>query len=130
MAMKATLDALPDVFRTLDTATVSFLKVRSFPSKRNGTSHSITQSLIPQLAHIMALRSTSSIQPTNVTDTFELQKSAGRVLLVIIEVGACRMEGWKFTILDCVARCWVGLVDFGTGGIGGYFCVLPNTTQC
>jgi len=92
--MKATIDALPDVLRALDTATVSFLK-----------------SLIPQLAHILAIR--NPLQPPT-TDVIELQKSAGRLLLVIIDVGACRMEGWKFTILDCVARCWVGLVDTGS----------------
>lgn len=57
-------------------------------------------------------------QTKSTNDVLELQKSAGRVLLVIIEVGACRMEGWKFTILDCVARCWVGLVDSGPSGIG------------
>ncbi|KAJ3571675.1 hypothetical protein NP233_g3604 [Leucocoprinus birnbaumii] len=99
-AMKATIDALPDVLRALDTATVSFLK-----------------SLVPQLAHILAMRSNMPVQPENLNEIIELQKSAGRLMLVIIEVGACRMEGWKFTILDCVARCWVGLVDFSSGGM-------------
>ncbi|KAF9448472.1 hypothetical protein P691DRAFT_792581 [Macrolepiota fuliginosa MF-IS2] len=98
VAMKATLDALPDVLQALDTATVSFLK-----------------SLIPQLAHILAIRSTPQLQKKPLNDVLELQKSAGKLLLVIIDVGACRMEGWKFTILDCVARCWVGLVDSGSG---------------
>jgi len=54
----------------------------------------------------------------NISDITELQKSAGRVMLVIIDVVACRMEGWKFMILDGVARCWVGLVDFDSNGIG------------
>lgn len=57
------------------------------------------------------MRSTMPDQSENVNDIIELQKSAGRVMLVIIDVGACRMEGWKFTILDGVVRCWVGLVE-------------------
>ncbi|KAF5363567.1 hypothetical protein D9756_000959 [Leucocoprinus leucothites] len=100
VAMEATLDALPDVLRALGIGTVSFLK-----------------SLIPQLAHIMAMRATVPAQPENADDIIALQKSAGRVMLVIIEVGACRMEGWKFTILDCVARCWVGLFDSNSSGM-------------
>lgn len=59
----------------------------------------------------MAMRSTMPDQSENVNDIIELQKSAGRVMLVIIDVGACRMEGWKFTILDGVVRCWVELVE-------------------
>jgi hypothetical protein len=66
----------------------------------------------------MAMRSNLTEQPENVNEIIDLQKSAGSALLVIIEVGACRMEGWKFTILDCVARCWVGLVDFDSDGMG------------
>jgi len=50
-------------------------------------------------------------QSENVNDIIELQKSAGRVMLVIIDVGTCRMEGWKFTILDGVVRCWVELAE-------------------
>jgi len=76
------------------------------------------QSIIPQLAPIMAMRSTMQEQPENISDIIELQKSAGRVMLVIMDVAACRMEGWKFMILDGVARCWVGLVDFDSDGIG------------
>ena len=45
----------------------------------------------------------------------ELQKSAGRVMLVIMDVASCRMEGWKFMILDGMARRWV---DFDSDGIG------------
>lgn len=121
-AMKATIDALPDVLRALDTATVSFLKVGLplyaawYPRFR--THKGFLQSLVPQLAHILAMRSNMPVQPENLNEIIELQKSAGRLMLVIIEVGACRMEGWKFTILDCVARCWVGLVDFSSGGMG------------
>ncbi|EKM75759.1 hypothetical protein AGABI1DRAFT_131988 [Agaricus bisporus var. burnettii JB137-S8] len=98
--MKASLDALPDVFRALDTATISFLK-----------------SVIPQLAHIMLMQIQSSPQKQTTKDIIELQKSAGKALLVIIEVGSSRMEGWKFTILDCVAQCWVRGIDAGTGGM-------------
>lgn len=68
----------------------------------------------------MMMRSTGQPQTQATNDIVELQKSAGRVLLVVIEVGACRMEGWKFTILDCVARCWVSGVDFSTGGMGKF----------
>jgi len=57
-------------------------------------------------------------RPENIIDIIELQKSAGRVMLVIMDVAARRTEGWKFMILDGVARCWVGLVDFDSDGIG------------
>ena len=64
------------------------------------------------------MRSTMQEQPENISDIIELQKSAGRVMLVIMDVAACHMEGWKFMILDGVARCWVRLVDFDSDGIG------------
>jgi len=64
------------------------------------------------------MRSTMQERPENISDIIELQKSAGRVMLVIMDVAACRMEGWKFMILDGVARCWVGLVDFDSDGTG------------
>ena len=64
------------------------------------------------------MRSTMQEQPENISDVIELQKSAGRVMLVIMDVASCRMVGWKFMILDGVARCWVRLVDFDSDGIG------------
>jgi hypothetical protein len=68
---------------------------------------------------LMRSNTTQSLQQIQIAnDIIELQKSAGRALLVVIEVGATRMEGWKFTILDCVAQCWVSSVDVNTGGIG------------
>jgi len=120
VAMKATLDALPSVLRTLGIATTSFLKVCStiFQTACVVIGSQKNQLIIPQLAHIMAMRSTTQEQPENISDIIELQKSACRVMLVIIDVAACRMGGWKFTILDGVARCWVGLVDFDFDGIG------------
>jgi hypothetical protein len=57
-------------------------------------------------------------QTQNTNDVIELQKSAGRALLVVMEVGASRIEGWKFTILDCVAQCWVRSVEVNTGELG------------
>jgi len=63
----------------------------------------------------MAMRSAMQEQPENITDIIELQKSAGRVMLVIMDVASCRMVGWKFMILDGMARCWV---DFDSDGIG------------
>jgi len=39
----------------------------------------------------------------NISDIIELQKSAGRAMLVIMDIAACRMEGWQFMILDGVA---------------------------
>ena len=59
--------------------------------------------------------STMQEQSENITDMIELQKSAGRVMLVIMDVASCRMEGWKFMILDGMARRWV---DFDSDGIG------------
>ena len=55
VAMKATLDALPSVLRTLGIATVSFLKVRS-GILRTARALSNIQSIIPQLVHIMACK--------------------------------------------------------------------------
>lgn len=66
----------------------------------------------------MVMQIQSSPQTQITKDIIELQKSAGKALLVIIEVGSSRMEGWKFTILDCVAQCWVRGIDAGTGGMG------------
>jgi len=37
---------------------------------------------------------------------------------MIMDVAACRMERWKFMVLDGMAQCWVGLVDFDSDGIG------------
>jgi len=59
-----------------------------------------------------------STMQENISDIIELQKSAGRAMLVIMDIAACRMEGWQFMILDGVAWCWVGLVDFDSDGIG------------
>ena len=52
-------------------------------------------------------------------------------MLMIMDVAACRMEGWKFMILDGMARCWVGLVDFDSDGIGNHLDVSsPHEWIC
>lgn len=41
----------------------------------------------------------------------KLQLSALRILDVILDVCAARTTSWKETILDAVARCWIGIFD-------------------
>lgn len=41
----------------------------------------------------------------------ELQLSALRVLLTILDVCSPRVKSWKETMLDGVGRCWVDIMD-------------------
>ncbi|KAF6762465.1 hypothetical protein DFP72DRAFT_876009 [Ephemerocybe angulata] len=92
-AIRATLDALPELIQALDIGCTRFL-----------------QSLLPQLLHPLTLPSNQGPipgRPSLDLLQLQLQNSALRVLIPLMRVCAPRIHGWRLTILDALVRCWV-----------------------
>lgn len=62
------------------------------------------QALVPQLTHPL-------IPLPLVEPRVDLQLASVRALAVVIEECKPRIAGWRLTILDAVARCWVDWCD-------------------
>jgi len=95
--VQATLDVLPGVIEMLGIGCARYLKA-----------------LIPQLVH--------PLLPSFVSPSREMQLSSLRALHVLIDECSPRIARWKGTILDAVAKCWVGIIDSGADdpGTRGY----------
>jgi hypothetical protein len=92
-SVQATLDVIPGVIEMLGIGCARYLKA-----------------LIPQLTH--------PLLPSFVSPSRDMQFSSLRVLGVLIDECSPRMHRWKATILDAVAKCWVGIVDSGVDDPG------------
>jgi len=92
----ATLDVLPGVIKMLGTGCSRYLK-----------------GLIPQLIH--------PLLPSMVSPSRNMQLSSLRALGVLVDECAPRMPRWKGTVIDGVAKCWVGIVDTGIDDPGKYY---------
>ncbi|KAH9978272.1 hypothetical protein BGW80DRAFT_1202231 [Lactifluus volemus] len=86
-AVEASVEALPIVVRALGIGATRYLKA-----------------LIPQLTHPLH---PAPYRKSNIT----LQVSSLRALDVVMQECASRMENWKGTIVEGVAKCWVTLWD-------------------
>ncbi|KAJ7224242.1 hypothetical protein GGX14DRAFT_649117 [Mycena pura] len=86
-ALLASVDALPQVFQSLGIGCARYLKV-----------------LITQLVHPLA---PLKHEKTSVA----LQMSSLRALSAVIKACPERIPQWKGTIINGVARCWVGVID-------------------
>jgi len=86
--VQATLEVLPGVFEMLGIGCVRFLKA-----------------LVPQLNY--------PLLPSLVSPSRNMQLTSLRTLGVLMNACAPRMPRWKGTIIDAVAKCWVGIVDAG-----------------
>ncbi|KAJ7938279.1 hypothetical protein B0H13DRAFT_2572038 [Mycena leptocephala] len=86
-ALLASIDALPPVLEILGVGCARYMKV-----------------LVAQLVHPLAPR---EYENTSIA----LQISSLRALSALINACPERMPYWKGTILNGVARCWVGTVD-------------------
>ncbi|KIM83994.1 hypothetical protein PILCRDRAFT_68800, partial [Piloderma croceum F 1598] len=91
--VQATLDVLPGVIEMLGVGCARYLKA-----------------LIPQLIY--------PLLPSLVGPSREMQLSSLRALHVLIDECLPRMPRWKGTILDAVAKCWVGIIDSGVNDPG------------
>ncbi|KAJ7589055.1 hypothetical protein C8J56DRAFT_1048685 [Mycena floridula] len=90
----ASVESLSVVVRALGIGALRYLP---FPAKRTDK---LSQALIPQLTHPLYA---NEFQKTS----RELQAASLRALRVVLEECAPRIEMWKGTILDAIARCWV-----------------------
>ncbi|KAJ7645511.1 hypothetical protein DFH06DRAFT_1211567 [Mycena polygramma] len=89
-ALLASIDALPSILEIMGVGCARYLKV-----------------LVAQLVHPLA--------PLEYERTsLELQISSLRALSALINACPERIPHWKGTILNGVARCWVGIVDSAT----------------
>ncbi|KAJ7265856.1 hypothetical protein B0H12DRAFT_173170 [Mycena haematopus] len=86
-ALLASIDALPPILELLGVGCARYMKV-----------------LVAQLVHSLA---PSEYEKKSI----ELQISSLRVLCALINACPGRILYWKGTILNGVARCWVGVVD-------------------
>ncbi|KAF5337808.1 hypothetical protein D9611_015047 [Ephemerocybe angulata] len=101
-AIRATLDALPELIQALDIGCTRFL-----------------QSLLPQLLHPLTLPSNQGPipgRPSLDLLQLQLQNSALRALIPLMRVCAPRIHGWRLTILDALVRCWVTMVSDPSDG--------------
>ncbi|KAJ6512117.1 hypothetical protein C8R47DRAFT_1093598 [Mycena vitilis] len=89
-ALLASIDALPSILEIMGVGCARYLKV-----------------LVAQLVHPLA--------PLEYERTsLELQISSLRALSAVINACPERIPHWKGTILNGVARCWVGIMDSAT----------------
>jgi len=95
--VQATLDVLPGVIEMLGIGCARYLKV-----------------LIPQLIH--------PLLPSLVGPSKGMQLSSLRALHVLIDECSPRIPRWKGTILDAVAKCWVGIIESGADDPGMRSC--------
>ncbi|KAH6896481.1 hypothetical protein BKA70DRAFT_1438404 [Coprinopsis sp. MPI-PUGE-AT-0042] len=94
--LRATLDALPEVIKTLDLGCCRFLRT-----------------LVPQLVQPMIIASQSPpIAGLPMIDPVQLhlQLSSLKALLCLMEVCAPLLHSWRLTILDGLARSWVSMI--------------------
>lgn len=101
--VEASIDVLPILVRALGLGATRYLKVRS--STLTGRLSEVTrcQALIPQLVHPL------HAVPYKRTRVI-LQLSSLRALRTVIQQCSPRIESWKSTIIDGVAKCWVVLL--------------------
>jgi hypothetical protein len=112
-AVEASVGVLPILVRALGIGATRYLKVRS--NTLTGRLLEVTrcQALIPQLVHplhAIPYKRTQAI----------LQLSSLRALRTVIQHCSPRIENWKSTIIDGVAKCWVVLLR-GEQTDGGAF---------
>ena len=104
-AIEASIDVLPIVVRALGIGATRYLKVRFQHIQRlHAGRPDDCQALIPQLTH--PLHPVPYKKP-RVT----LQLSSLRALETVIQECYPRIENWKGTIVEGVAKCWAMLWD-------------------
>jgi Tti2 family len=102
-AVEASIEVLPILVRALGIGATRYLKVRFQHSDRPAWRMTRCQALIPQLMH--PLHAVPFKKP-RVT----LQLSSLRALGTVIQECSPRIENWRSTILEGVAKCWVVLL--------------------
>jgi hypothetical protein len=104
-AVEASVEVLPIVVRALGIGATRYLKV-TFSMTSDAATRRLNkyQALVPQLTHPLH---PAPYRKTNIT----LQVSSLRALDVVMQECAPRMENWKGTIVEGVAKCWVTLWD-------------------
>jgi hypothetical protein len=103
-SVQATLEMLPDVIEMLGIGCARYLKA-----------------LIPQLIH--------PLLPSPVKTSRDMQLVSLRVLGFLIDECLPRMPRWKGTILDAVAKCWVGIIDLGVDDLGRHIECFPGVAD-
>lgn len=102
-AVEASVDVLPILVRALGIGATRYLKVRPRTLTDRMLEVTRCQALIPQLVHPLH---TVPYKRTRVI----LQLSSLRALRTVIQQCSPRIENWKGTIIDGVAKCWVALL--------------------
>jgi hypothetical protein len=114
--VEASVDVLPNVVRALGVGSTRYLKV-SMNTFRVYSRIDQYQALIPQLMH--PLHPVPFKKPHNIA----LQLSSLRALGTVMQECAPRIQFWKGTIVEGVAKCWVALRDTKKADEGTYaFC--------
>jgi hypothetical protein len=111
-AVEASVDVLPIVVRALGVGATRFLKV-STNTPRLYSRLTRYQALIPQLMH--PLHPVPYKKPH-----IALQLSSLRALGTVMQECAPRIQYWKGTIVEGVAKCWVALADAKNADEGTY----------
>ncbi len=122
--VNATFEALPRLILALGMGTIRFLQVLQiyFRCFTMIVLAYHLQVLIPQLLYTLIPR--PPVEPDR-----KLQFSALRILSVILDVCAPRITSWKETILDAIARCWIGIFDEETTTNGEHKGMILHSVQ-
>lgn len=103
-AIEASVDVLPILVRALGIGATRYLKVSFSTFTPPLERLTRCQALIPQLTH--PLHPVPYKRPRKT-----LQLSSLRALETVIQECSPRIENWKSTILEGVAKCWVALLE-------------------
>ncbi len=117
--VEASVDVLPVVVRALGIGTTRYLKVSTNTLVLPARMLTGCQALIPQLTHPLH---PAPFKKPHVA----LQLSSLRALVTVMRECAPRIQYWKGTIVEGVAKCWVTLWDEKKADEGTYTSAVAN----